>query len=124
VELDPTFALAWLELANTHARAVFYWTDTSEERRSLARAAAATAMALDPTSPETQLELGLFHLLMERDTRLALEYIAVAEQGMPNSVEVREARAAVYELQGRFDEAIQEIQTALVSEPAGSLPLL
>jgi TolB-like protein/Flp pilus assembly protein TadD len=117
VELDPTFALAWLELANTHARAVFYWTDTSEERRSLARDAAAKAMALDPTSPETQLELGLFHLFMERDTRLALEHIAVAEQGMPNSVEVREARAAAYELQGRFDEAIQEVQAALILSP-------
>jgi len=45
VELDSTFALAWLELANAHAQEVFFWTDASEGRKDLARAAANRALS-------------------------------------------------------------------------------
>jgi len=117
VELDSTFALAWLELANAHAQEVFYWTDASEERRALARQAADKAMALNPTSPEAHLELGLFHLWLERDTETALRELALAEEGMPNSQELHEARAVVFEVQGRFEEAVREIRVALTLSP-------
>lgn len=108
VGLDSTFALAWMELANTHAQEVFYWTDTSEERKELARAAAQRAMTLDSPSPAVHLGLGLFHLWLERDPEAALGEIALAEEGIPNDHRVYVARAAVYELQGRFEEAIEE----------------
>lgn len=117
VELDSTFALAWLELANAHAQEVFYWTDASEERRALARQAADKAMALNPTSPEAHLELGLFHLWLERDTETALRELALAEEGMPSSQELHEARAVVFEVQGRFEEAVREIRVALTLSP-------
>jgi TolB-like protein/Flp pilus assembly protein TadD len=117
VELDSTFAMAWLELANTHAQEVFYWTDASEERRSLARRAADKAMALNPTSPEAHLKLGLFHLWLDRDTDAALRELTLAEEGMPNSQELHEARAVVFEVQGRFEEAVREIKVALTLSP-------
>jgi TolB-like protein len=108
VELDPGFAQAWMELADAHAQEVFYWTDTSEERKALARAAAAKAMALESPSPAVHLGLGLFHLWLERDPGAALAEIAIAEDGLPNDPGIYLARASVYELQGRFPEAVEE----------------
>jgi tetratricopeptide (TPR) repeat protein len=117
VELDSTFALAWMELANAHAQEVFFWTDTSRERVEMARAAADRALAIGSHSPEVNLDLGLFYLWLERDPERALEEIALAEAGLPNKQAVYEARAYVYELQGRFNEAIQELRKALNVSP-------
>jgi Tfp pilus assembly protein PilF len=117
VALDSAFALAWMELANAHAQEVFYWTDASEERRELARGAAERGLALDSRLPEVRLAQGLYHLWLERDTKKALEEIAIAEKGMPNNQRVYEARATVYEVQGRFLDAIEEYRKALVLAP-------
>jgi len=117
VELDPEFALAWMELANTHAREVFFWTDASEERRAKAKAAADRALALDSPLPEVRLAQGLYHLWLDRDTERALKEIDRAQEGMPNNQLVYEARATVFEVQGRFEEAIQEYRKALTLNP-------
>jgi TolB-like protein/Flp pilus assembly protein TadD len=117
VALDSTFALAWMELANTHAQEVFYWTDASAERRDMAKEAADRAMSLNSPLPEVRLAQGLYHLWLERDTKKALEEIARAEVGMPNNQQVYEARAAVFEVQGRFEEAIEEYRKAEALSP-------
>lgn len=117
VALDSTFALAWMELANAHAQEVFYWTDASDERREMARVAAERAMDLDSPAPEVRLALGLYHLLLNRDSERALAEIARAEEGLPNNKAVYEARAAVYELLGRYDDAIAEYRKALNLSP-------
>jgi TolB-like protein/Flp pilus assembly protein TadD len=117
VELDSTFALAWMELANAHAQEVFYWTDASDERREMARVAAERAMNLDSPAPEVRLALGLYHLWLNRDSEQALEEIARAEEGLPNNKAVYEARAAVYELMGRYEDAIAEYRKALHLSP-------
>ena len=115
--LDPTFALAWMELANAHAQQVFYWTDTSEERREMARDAAEHALNLHSPAPEVRLALGLYHLWLDRDGVRALEEIGQAEEDLPNNPTVYEARAAVFEVQGRFEDAIREYQKALNLSP-------
>jgi TolB-like protein/Flp pilus assembly protein TadD len=117
VALDSTFALAWMELANAHAQEVFYWTDASDERREMARVAAERAMNLDSPAPEVRLALGLYHLWLNRDAERALGEIARAEEGLPNNKAVYEARAAVYELLGRYDDAIAEYRKALNLSP-------
>jgi len=120
VELDPAFALAWMELANAHAQQVYYWTDTSEERRDMARIAAENAIRLESPAPEVRLALGLYHLWLGRDGDRALDEIAHAEEGLPNDPAVYEARAAVYELQGRFEDAVSEYQKALNLSPGNA----
>jgi len=117
VELDSTFALAWMELANAHAQEVYYWTDASDERREMARVAAERAMKLDSPAPEVRLALGLYHLWLNRDSERALEEIARAEEGLPNDQAVYEARAAVFELLGRYEDAIVEYRKALNLSP-------
>jgi serine/threonine-protein kinase len=117
VALDSTFALAHAELANGHSQQVFYWADASEERRERAAAAAQRAVRLDPSSARVRLVLGLQHLWLDRDPDRALAEIARAEEGLPNDPGVFEARAAVYELQGRFREAVDEYRRVLDLSP-------
>jgi len=117
VDLDPTYAQAWMELANAHAQAVYYWTDTSKERREMARAAAERVIGSDSPSPEVRLALGLYHLWLDRDSERALEEISRAEEGLPNLQTVYEAKAAVFELLGRYEEAIAEYRKALDLSP-------
>jgi tetratricopeptide (TPR) repeat protein len=74
-------------------------------------------MALDSQLPEVRLALGLYHLWLERDPERALEEIARAEEGLPNDQSVYEARGAVYELLGRYGDAIGEYRKALNLSP-------
>jgi serine/threonine-protein kinase len=117
VALDSTFALAHAELANGHSQQVFYWADASADRREQATAAAQRALGLDPSSARVRLVLGLQHLWLDRDPVRALSEIALAEEGLPNDPGVYEARAAVYELQGRFREAVDEYRRVLDLSP-------
>jgi TolB-like protein/Flp pilus assembly protein TadD len=117
VELDSTFALAHAELALAHAQQVYYWVDASGRQRDLATRAVQQAVRVGPESPNVRLALGLYHLWLHRDPERALEEIARAEEGLPHSQSVLEARAAVYELQGRFEEGIDVYLKTLEISP-------
>jgi serine/threonine-protein kinase len=116
-ELDPNFALAQAELANAHARQVFFWVDASEARRQLATEWGNKAFGGDHASPEVSLAAGLYHLLLYRDTERAMEEIAIAERGLPDSKEIFEARSFVFETQGRLEDAIEQNLKALKVSP-------
>ncbi len=117
IELDSTFALVHAELAKAHAQEVYFWVDASQRQRELATLAMERAVRADPESPHVRLALGLHHLWLHRDPQRALEEIAKAEEGLPNSPSVFHARALVYELQGKFQEAIEEYLKALELSP-------
>jgi tetratricopeptide (TPR) repeat protein len=106
-----------MELANAHAQQVFFLTDASEERKSLARAAAQTALALESPSPEVRLALGMYHLRLDRNGDLAMEQILQAEEGLPNNPDVYDAKGTVFELWGRYEDAIAELKKALNLSP-------
>jgi TolB-like protein/Flp pilus assembly protein TadD len=117
VRLDAGFALAWAELAEAHAQQLFYWTDASEERRQLAREAAGRAIAAGPSDAEVAVALGLYHLWADRDTERALAQIEAAAKDLPDSRDVHVARARVYEVQGRLEEARRAYLDAIRVSP-------
>jgi TolB-like protein/Flp pilus assembly protein TadD len=117
VELDSTFALAHAQLALAQARKVFYWIDTSQRQRDLATSTVERAVRVAPESPDVRLALGLYHLWLHRDPQRALEEIDRAAEQVPDQRRVLVARAAVYELQGRFEEALDACLAALELSP-------
>lgn len=123
VELDPGFTHAYVELSKAHAKFYFFWYDHSEERRLMARRAVDRAAELSPDSPQVHLALGLYHLWVYRDPDKALEELALVQKGLPNNAEVIEAEAAVFELQGRWNEALIAYKQAFRLSPRdASLP--
>jgi serine/threonine protein kinase/tetratricopeptide (TPR) repeat protein len=117
VELDPRFAAAWAKLARGHARAYYLREDLSAERLRTATAAADRAVELDPDSPEVRLDLGYYWMWAHRDVDRALAELDRAEQGLPNSAEVLNARGNAFVELDRLEEAVEDFRRAFELSP-------
>ena len=117
VALDPKFALAFARLAKTHAD--IYWanTDRTAKRLALVRAAAETAVRLDPELPEAHLALGFYYYWGFHDYERALAEFSAAIERQPGNGELLSARAAVLRRSGRVTEAAANLARALELDP-------
>ncbi len=112
VELDTGFALAYGELARTHARFYNLKYDLSDSRLKKSEEAAAKALKFGSAQPGVHLALGYYYLWAFRNQKQALKHLEIAENGMPNNVEILVAKAAIFEPQGRWDEYISSLEKA------------
>jgi len=117
VALDRRFALAFARLAQTHGEVYWANTDRTAKRLALMRAAAETAVRLDPGLPEAHLALGYYYYRGLRDYNRALAEFAVGLQRQPAHDELLVARGAVLRRQGRFAEAAPDIARAAELDP-------
>jgi tetratricopeptide (TPR) repeat protein len=103
VALDPKFALAFARLSMTHNG--IYWanTDRTAKRLALVRAAAETAVRLDPNLAEGHLALGFYYYWGLRDYGRALGEFSTALERQPGNGDTLGAR--LLRGQGRFAEA-------------------
>ena len=133
VELDPDFALAHAELARGHAQLRFFRHDLTPGRLEAADVAAARAIELAPDSPRVRLAVGYYHLWAYRYRDKALEEFNRAEAGLPDNAEVLDAKAHLYEVEGRWNEALEAYERAfklsprdagMIVQAAGSLWML
>ena len=123
VELDPNFAVAYAKLASSHARLYFLRHDISKERLDSATRAAEQAETLAPDSPEVLLSLGYYYLWAHRDMEQALNKWTLAEKMIPDDPRILEAKANLFETQGRWEEAIESVEKAIQMSPKeASLP--
>jgi serine/threonine-protein kinase len=117
VDLDPRFALAHAWLSILHSRIYWHRHDVTEERVRLARAGADRAQELDPDMPEGHLALGYYYYHGLRAYDQALEELALAERGLPGDAELAAARGYIYRRQGKWEEAIANLQGAAELDP-------
>jgi TolB-like protein/Flp pilus assembly protein TadD len=117
VACDPHFTEAYIELAKAHSKFYFFWYDYTEERKARAKRAINRAADLSPDSPHVHLATGLYYLWVFRDPEKALHEFERAEKGLPSSGAVIEAKAAVFELQGRWDDVIDAYDQAFMLSP-------
>ncbi len=117
VEIDASFALAYAELARTHARFYNLRYDQSESRLKKSDKAAAKALELGSDQPEVHLALGYYYLWAYRDNKQALKHFEIAEKGLPNNVEIMLAKAAIFEPRGRWEEYISFLEKAIKLNP-------
>ena len=117
VALDPTFALAFARLSMTHNS--IYWgnTDRTAKRLALVRAAAETAVRLNPDLAEGHLALGFYYYWGLRDYGRALSEFSTALERQPGNGEILSARAALLRRQGRFAEAAAHMARAVELDP-------
>lgn len=117
VEFDHGFVPAYVELCKAHSKFYFFWYDHSEERRAMAKLAADQAVKLAPDSPQVHLALAYYHLWVYRDSKQALNELNIAEMSLPNSAELFEAKSAVFQLQGHWDESLDANKRAFELSP-------
>jgi tetratricopeptide (TPR) repeat protein len=80
---------------------------------SLAEQSAQRAIELEPDSPRIHLALGYTYLWAYRDADKALAELALAEKMLGDNAEVSTAKAYVFELQGRWVEALNAFDKAI-----------
>jgi adenylate cyclase len=119
LKLDPGFALAWAEMSRTKgflAAQGLLPTAELEVARKAARAAAETAVALDPTLPEAHTALGMINLREEDLTKATGEFRRALELNPRSSDAILQLGSIAGE-QGRLDEQIALKEQALAIDP-------
>jgi serine/threonine-protein kinase len=123
VEEDPEFALALASLSTAHSGMVLFGVDRTDSRRRMAEEAVQRALDLAPNLPEAHLAMGYYHYWGFRNYDSALRELVIAEQGMPGSAEILEARAYVQRRLAHWEDSIASMDRAMELDPRNnSLP--
>jgi TolB-like protein len=114
---DPTFLLAYCELARAHAYVHFLGVDHTPGRVAFAEEARDAALRLGPDRAEPHLAAAWVAYHCYRDYEKALTEVAIARRGLPNDASVFDITAAVARRQGRWEECTRDWERAVELDP-------
>jgi serine/threonine-protein kinase len=117
VELDPGFALAFAKLSLAHSSLYASTDEDTNENLRQAKAAAETALRLQPGLAEGHVALSYYHSRGRKAYDEALRELSIAERLQPNSGEVAEALGLLQRRRGRFREAVAHLKRAAALDP-------
>jgi TolB-like protein len=118
VALDPNFAPAWVQLGDaTREQFVSFGTSPYEEARPTAYAAIQRALALDPKQAKAHQALAAIYYQMDFDPAAAAVEMQRAVELEPANAGIYWARGYIASIQGRFDEALQNLQRSRDLDP-------
>ncbi len=114
---DPDFALAHTMQANLCNTIYWYAYDRTPARLARARASLDRALALQPDLPEAHLALGYYYYWGFRDYARGLAEFAIARRDLPNDPAVYAALGFIQRRQGKWDEALANLQKNAELDP-------
>ena len=117
VELDPTYALGWVVLADAHMAGGFHGVFPHEDAWSLARAAARRAIELAPDLPEAIVELAIVRWFADWEFEQARRDVRRALELDPDNVDALAIGGMMLCADGQFDEALAWIDRSLELDP-------
>ena len=117
IDLDPKFAGAYARLSEAHANMYWELYDHSEERLRQAREAAERALRLDNTLPDAHGAMAWYYYHGLREYDNALKEFSLALQAQPNNADVLLGIGSVYRREGKFEEALSNMQRAVDFNP-------
>ncbi len=117
---DPNFALAYC--LRTIAHDNLYWNglDRTPARVELAQASAEKALALVPDLGDAHLAQALVYYHGKRDYTRAFQELALAKRTLPNSAEVFFFAGVIARRQGRWDDAVKNMERGFELDPLNS----
>jgi tetratricopeptide (TPR) repeat protein len=119
VELDPDFALAYLQLADIYGQ--LYWLSAYDEAYiAEARNALDQAQRLSPDLPEIRVGLGEFYYRMESDFPKALKEFELAQLQLPNNGNLLMRLGFTQRRVGLWDESIASFRRGITLDPANN----
>ena len=114
---DPSFALAYYELAHAHDQLYWQQYDHTPQRLALADAAIQTLRRLQPDSGEAHLALAKHLYWGYLDYDRARQELAAAEGALPNDSDCLLLLGYIDRRQGRWDESVKEMERAQTLDP-------
>ncbi len=122
VARDPSFVLAYCELAKAHGRMFEFRSGASAEEssidhRSLAEVALERARRLQPSSGELHLAQASHFFRVTKDFEQARIEVGLARRSLPNNAELETLAGNIALRLGRSDDAIRAFQRATALDP-------
>ena len=120
---DPSFALAYYELAHAHDQLYWQQYDHTSQRLALADAAIQTLRRLQPDSGEAHLALAKHLYWGYLDYDRARQELAAAERALPNDSDCLLLLGYIDRRQGRWEASLKEMEHARTLDPRNILIL-
>jgi TolB-like protein/Flp pilus assembly protein TadD/predicted Ser/Thr protein kinase len=117
VARDPLFFQAYCRLARAHDQLYFFGLDHTPARLSLAEAALKEAFRIRPNAGEAHLARAWHLYNGHLDYDAAVAELEIARRSLPNSPGVFSLTAYIQRRQGRWEEAIQNLERAIELDP-------
>jgi TolB-like protein len=114
---DRGFALAYCLSARAHDDLYWFELDRTPVRLAQAQAAVAEALRLQPALGEAHLEQALLFYRGARDFPAALRELAIARAALPNDAQVFSVSSWIERRQGRWTEAVRDLEQSLSLDP-------
>ena len=121
VAADPRFAVAWAALSEAHSAYYWFFFDRTAQRLTMAKAAADSALRLNPDLADAHRVMGFYYYWGFLDYDRALQELNLALKKRPNDPEVIFAMGAVNRRQGRWDDAIGNFKKAVDLDPRSAI---
>jgi len=123
VARDPSFFKAYCLLAATHDRLYFFGYDHTPARLALAEAAIQGALRLHPDGGEVHLARAGHLYRGFLDYEGALAELEIAAKTLPNDARVFELKGYIQRRQGKQEEAVRSLESAIDLDPRNSATL-
>jgi TolB-like protein/Tfp pilus assembly protein PilF len=117
VARDPSFFLAYCQLAYIHDRLYFLNIDHTPARLALAKTAIDRAFRLRPNAGEAHLAHSEHLYRGDLDYDGALAELDIARRTLPNDARIFELAGFIKARQGKFEEALHHRESALQLDP-------
>ncbi len=114
---DPTFLLAYCELARTHAYIYFLGIDHTPARVALAKEARDAALRLGPDRGEPHLAAAWIAYQCYLDYETALAEVAIARRKLPSDTAVFEITSLIARRQGDWEQCKRNLERAIELDP-------
>jgi TolB-like protein len=124
VARDPAFLLAHCQLAYAHDEIYFLNYDHSQTRLALAETSVRAALRLQPDSGETHLAQAIHFYWGYLNYERAREELAKAQRALPNNTRIFWILGLIDRRQGRWDEAIRNLERAVDLDPRNASTII
>jgi TolB-like protein/Tfp pilus assembly protein PilF/tRNA A-37 threonylcarbamoyl transferase component Bud32 len=117
VAYDPTFVLAYCDLARAHAYAYHLGVDRTPARVALAKVARDAALRLGPDRGEPHLAAADVAFHCDLDYETALKEVDIARRTLPNAADVFALPAYIHRRQGHWENCAEDLERAVQLDP-------
>jgi TolB-like protein len=117
IRRDPQFALAYALASRLHAELFWFGYDKSGSRLEKAKIAADTALKLQPDLGEAHLANAIYYYYGFRQYDVAQKHVTAAVRAIPNDADVLNTAGAIARRDGRWKEAVSNLEQARDRDP-------